>query len=298
MAKLGIMGLGALGAAHVATVLDHNPHADVAVIASGVRAERLRREPLVVNGKPYPVRLVEAGEPIEVILLTVKNTVLSEAIVDLEPFLTPGAAIVSLLNGVSSEHVLRSAFPQAFVPLAYSVGSNAGRDDQGFRYYSIGMDAFGDGPAEELSRIDDVLTGAGIPHEVSPNIVVGQWQKFVLNVGINQASALLGSRYEPFQQEGTKARNLMMSLAHEALDVAMAHGVGLTEENFTKVLHIIDSLDPVGYTSMSQDALFHHPMETESFAGEVSRLGRLHGVPTPLNDAAGLILHAMEETWV
>ncbi|MDR0849281.1 MAG: 2-dehydropantoate 2-reductase [Propionibacteriaceae bacterium] len=297
MAKLGIMGLGALGAAHLATVLDHDAHADVAVIASGSRAERLRKDGVVVNGKLYSVRILEPGEGVEVILLAVKNTVLSEAIADLAPFVTPGVAIVSLLNGVSSERELRAAFPQAFVPLAYSIRSNAGRDSRGFRYYSVGVDTFGDGPADELSRIDAVLTEVGLPHEVSPDIQVGQWQKFVLNVGINQASALLCAKYYPFQQEGTQARNLLVGLAREGLAVAQAHGVGLTDANFTEILRIIDSLDPAGYTSMSQDAMYHNPMETASFAGEVSRLGRLYGVPTPLNDAAGLVLGALEETW-
>ena len=47
---------------------------------------------------------------------------------------------------------------------------------------------------------------------------------------------------------------------------------------------LADSLAPEGKPSMRQDGEAHRPSEVELFAGTMVRLGRKHGVPTPVND--------------
>jgi 2-dehydropantoate 2-reductase len=285
----------------LATILDRDPDADLGVIASGRRAERLRDEGVWANGTHYMVDVVEPGQtPPELIIVSVKTTALEDSLADLAGFVGPGTALLSLLNGVSSEQTLRAAFPEAYVPLAYSVRSNAGRDECGFRFYSPGVDVFGEPGGRvtpAIRRIDELLGEYGVAHEVSADIEAGQWQKFVLNVGVNQASALLRASYAVFQRPGGQARELMVSLQREALAVAQARGVGLTPADLDEVLAIIDALAPAGHTSMSQDAMARRPMEIEAFGGEVLRLGRQHGVPTPVNETAVRALRGLEESW-
>ncbi|MDR0959549.1 MAG: ketopantoate reductase family protein [Propionibacteriaceae bacterium] len=302
---IALIGLGALGAAHLATILDHDPSVDARVIAGGERAERLRRDGMTVNGKHYDLAVVDPADrtlsPADLVIVVTKASGLESALADVAGQVGPATTIISLLNGVTSEGIIRQAFPDAFVPLAFSVGSNAGRDEAGFRYYSLGRVNVGesrnDPPSEAVARLDDLLTRIGLPHEVPLDMEAAQWRKFVLNVGVNQASAVLETTYGPFQAEGAQARAYMVSLMAETVAVGRAHGVDLSDEDVTRCVATVDSLAAVGYTSMSQDARAHRPMEIDLFAGTVVRLGTEHDVPTPVNALTEQILRAKEETW-
>jgi 2-dehydropantoate 2-reductase len=45
---------------------------------------------------------------------------------------------------------------------------------------------------------------------------------------------------------------------------------------------------------MLYDRLVGRPLEHEQFSGAVTRLGRLHGVPTPLNQAMYALLGVLD----
>ncbi|MDR1807307.1 MAG: ketopantoate reductase family protein [Propionibacteriaceae bacterium] len=303
MARVALLGLGALGAANLVQMLDHNPAADVVVVAGGSRGERLRRDGIVANDRHYGVTVADpaAAGPVDLVLVAVKSYQLDAAIADLAGCVGPGTAIVSLLNGTTSERRLQAAFPAAFVPLAISMGSNCGRDATGFRFYSVGRLFVGeprnDPPSARVTALSALLDEFGVVHTVPADMEHQLWKKFVLNCGVNQATALLEAPYRAIQAPDSAARGLMVGLLREALAAGQARGVDLTEADLTSILEILDALDPAGYSSMAQDAINHRPMETDEFAGEVVRLGEAHGVPTPLSAAAATILQAKEETW-
>ena len=50
MTIIGVIGLGAVGASYAARISDAHPEAELRVVADGPRAERVRREGVVVNG--------------------------------------------------------------------------------------------------------------------------------------------------------------------------------------------------------------------------------------------------------
>ncbi|MDR0990529.1 MAG: NAD(P)-binding domain-containing protein, partial [Propionibacteriaceae bacterium] len=140
---VALIGLGALGAAHVATMINHDPATVVRVIAGGERGERLRQQGMTANDRTYDLTVVAPGEdsqpPADLVLLAVKAYDLEPAIADIAGQVGPDTVIVSLLNGVASERAVQEAYPDNFVPLAYSILSNAGRDDTGFRFYAVGQ---------------------------------------------------------------------------------------------------------------------------------------------------------------
>jgi 2-dehydropantoate 2-reductase len=300
---VALVGLGALGAAHLATILDHAPAADVVVVAGGQRGERLRRDGFTANGRHYPVTVVAPGEaaPADLVLVAVKGYHLGQAIADMAGVVGPGTAIVSLLNGVSSEAALQAAYPDAYVPLAYSILSNAGRDEAGFRFYSVGRIDLGEPrgrpPTGRLEPLTRRLGELGLPYGLPDDIEHAEWAKFLINVGVNQASALLECPYRVIQELDSAPRRLLVGLMGEAVAVSQAAGTGLTEADTAAALAALDQLDPAGYSSMAQDARFHRPMELDLFGGEVLRLAERHGVAAPLNAAALTILEAKQAAW-
>jgi 2-dehydropantoate 2-reductase len=126
------------------------------------------------------------------------------------------------------------------------------------------------------------LGKAGIVYETPLDMMRILWWKFMINVGINQASAVLRSPYAVFQTS-KEARGLMESAMREVIMLAQKAGVHLSEDDIRGFEPILARLNPQGKTSMLQDVEAGRKTEVEMFAGRVIALGRHYNVPVPVN---------------
>jgi 2-dehydropantoate 2-reductase len=115
------------------------------------------------------------------------------------------------------------------------------------------------------------------------------WWKFMINVGMNQASAVMRAPYGVFQTS-QDARALMRALMQEVIALAQAADVNLSEADIEDWCAILQTLSPKGKTSMLQDIEAGRQTEVDVFAGKVVALGRERGIATPVNAA---MLHAI-----
>ncbi len=295
MTIITVIGLGAVGASYAARIADTAPGAELRVVAEGPRAERLRREGVTVNGRPYAFAVVEPGEPVtpaDLVILAVKCHDLSQAIAQLDGHVAAGTVLLSLLNGITSEAELVRAFPQAYVPLSVCVGIDGVRHGGDVQYTSLGWVEVGDRvagePSAEAVRLGSLLGDLGITCRVRADMLHALWWKFLVNVGVNQVTALLEAPYAVVQKPGP-ALDLVIAAQREVVAVAQAEDVDLSEADIATFLEVMASLGPDNYTSMAQDALAHRRTEVEEFAGTVVRLGERHGILTPVN---GVLLQA------
>jgi 2-dehydropantoate 2-reductase len=264
-----------------------------------------------VNGKHYVPVVDSEPEASDYALLIVatKSTHLQDALPIIRSAALPSgdsstpATVVSLLNGISSEEILRTALghgSERFVVPAMILGIDAVRDGAEITYLNRGTIHYGADAAtapidvERLDLIDDLLGSAGIPVARSKEIMQTLWWKFMINVGINQASAVLRAPYGLFQTS-EPARELMTSLMAEVLTLSRAAGTGLTDDHLKRWLETLQTLDPEGKTSMLQDVEARRPTEVDLFAETVERLGKEYGVPTPVNRTIFHTIRAIEE---
>lgn len=118
----------------------------------------------------------------------------------------------------------------------------------------------------------------------------------MMNVGVNQISALLRAPYGVFQKIG-EARELMEMASREVIRLSERIGINLNEEDLQRYIKVLDTLRPEGKTSMLQDVEAGRKTEVEIFAGTVSELGREYGVATPVNDFLLRAIHTIEQTY-
>lgn len=293
--RVRLVGLGAVGAGYGSRFVAAGT--DFAVIADAARAQRYRANPTVVNGHRQDFSFCLPGEdqPAELVLIAVKADALTEAIQLVHSCVGPTTVVLSLLNGIDSEKVLQRAFPQAEVPLALSVGIDAVREGRQVHYNSLGRIVFGPASGEvsaALAAVADLFASVGIAAELRTDMVHQLWWKFMINVGVNQVSAILGAPYRAFQSPGSPAREAMLAAQAEVIAVAAAEGVTLTQDDVATWLDVLAGLGPDNYTSMAQDALAGRATEVDIFAGRVCELGRTHAIPTPVNDLLGHLLAA------
>jgi len=298
--RVHFIGLGAIGLKYAARIHDVDP-ALVRVIASPARIARLQATPPTVNGSPYHFEYLRPDEPAadgpaDLIFVAVKWRHLSEALDDMRGFVGDNTAIISLMNGIASEEVIAREFGRERVIYA-NVYMDAVRSGHAVTYRDIGRIVFGEENntvvSPRVQAIEALFAKAHIPSTVPADMLRAHWAKFMLNVGINQASAVLRAPYGTFRTN-PHARELMVAAAREVLEISRRAGVGLDESDVERFLAIIDSVDPAGKTSMLQDVEGHRETEVDIFAGTVVDLGERYGVPTPVNRTLLTIIRAID----
>lgn len=312
---VAVVGAGAMGAMYA----DHLSRAGFRTLlaARGARAARLRARPITVNGRVLEAEVVdpldEAGQPVGpvgLIVVAVKHAQLSQAVELIAPLVAAETTILSVLNGLESEEIilrgLRETRPEITpdqVPLCIALSMDAERSGHEVRYTQSGRLVLGpadagsadDATTSRIEAVQDALTRAGLAWATPDDMRHQMWWKFMVNVGINQPSAVLRAPYGGFQQPGP-AYDLMMALVEEVRAVAEAEGVDLADEDVSRWHTVLAGQPAEGLTSMHQDVLAGRPTEVDIFAGRVVELGARHGIPVPHNQTMLWILRALTET--
>lgn len=295
--RVGVVGAGAMGGMYAAHFV--RAGFEVLLVATGDRVARLRSAPLVVNGEPLAARVVDPAEPgavtapADLVLIAVKDAQLAEAIDLIEPLVGEHTTILSVLNGLDSERAIAARYGAERVLLCVAAAMDARRDGSAVTYRQVGRLTFGPERAGEsaarVAAVHDALDAAALAWTTPPDMRHAMWWKFLVNVGINQASAVLRAPYGAFQYDGS-ARSLMMALQDEVVAVAHAEGVNLGAEDLAAWDRVLAGQPADGWTSTLQDVEAGRPTEVEIFAGRVVAFGSAHGIATPYNQAMLWIL--------
>ncbi len=272
------------------------------VIARGERAERLRRTGLIVNGQTFPAMVIdpdEAAEPMDLILVAVKHHQLGTALAGLHPFIAPDTTFISVMNGLDSEAIIGTSYGAEKVLLCISVGIDALREDGAVTYTTAGKlfigEATNERPSTRVRKMQAALERASLAYETPVDMVRMLWWKFMVNVGVNQASAVMRAPYG-VMQTSADARAVMFGLMREVIALAACAGVDLHDDDLDAWDRFLQTLSPQGKTSMLQDIDAGRKTEVEIFAGKAVELGQTYGIPTPMNETVLHIIRVLEET--
>lgn len=298
--RISMIGMGAVGSVYGMDLYNAYPE-EFFAIATGGRAERLRREGLVVNDVTYPVRVEEPcadTKPADVIFVCVKNYGLAAAIEDMRAFVGEGTVILPLLNGISATTKLKEAYPKARVLFGIAMGIDARRTENVVDFTTRGVLQYGlaknkEPLAPEVALVADILAKTPIPTEICPDMEQACWKKFMLNVGYNQVTAAVNC----FIYECSTVPQyfkLTSAAMQEVVDLAKVRGVNLTEEDRKSVEQFMADFPRTAQTSMHQDILAGRTTEVESFGGTVVQYGAEMGVPTPVNAVLSEIVRGKE----
>jgi 2-dehydropantoate 2-reductase len=299
-----VLGAGAMGAFYASKFFDAFPSSTV-LVARGIRYDRLTGEGLVVNGKQYSVPVVhpdEAGSPADLIIVALKNHHLPEAVHDLRNIIDDQTTILSVMNGLDSGQYLGSVYGMDKILYSVAVGIDAVREANSVIYTSEGKLFFGEAdnsqPSQRVRRVQDALERSQVAYEIPRDMMRMLWWKFMINVGVNQASAVLRAPYGVFLSS-PDARGLMGLLMTEVIALAQPAGVDLKEKDLDDWYAVLKTLSPAGKTSMLQDIEAGRKTEVEMFAGKVVDLGKSYNIPTPVNQTLLHIIHVLEraDSW-
>jgi 2-dehydropantoate 2-reductase len=124
---------------------------------------------------------------------------------------------------------------------------------------------------------------AGYGVDVPDDIRRALWEKFGMFCAMSGVTALTRQPIGVIRADAD-LRALFERAVREAVAVGRADGVTLADDFVDRQLAFIDSLAPAATASMARDLAAGHRLELPWLSGAVVRLGRQHGVPTPIHD--------------
>lgn len=297
--KVAVLGAGAMGAYFATRFFEAG--FSTCLVAKGQRYEKLKNNGLIVNGKKFNIPVVNpenVDEPVDLLIVALKHHHLQEAAHGLDKLIGESTTIISIMNGLESEEIIGAIYGMDKVLYATSMGIDALRSGNEIVYTAPGTHYFGEAQnltiSPKVRRVQVAFEKAGINYKTPEDMMRWMWWKFMVNVGINQASAVTRMRYAAFQKSPS-AQELMESLMQEVVALAQAAGVNLTPEDIVKWYPVLNLLSPEGKTSMLQDIEAGQKTEVEIFSGKVIALGKHYNIPTPVNRTIFQIIRVLEE---
>lgn len=287
-----VVGAGAIGGVVGGRLVEVGR--DVTLVARGAHAEVLARDGLrlrtpdgdsVIAVDVAPSVGDVAWRSGDVVLLAVKSNDTHDVVGQLVGLAGPSVPVVCLQNGVDNEREAARRFANVYgvcvmcpathlepgVVAAHSAPVN-GIFDIG--RYPSGTDA-------TASAIADAFEAAGFVSVARPDIMRWKYAKLLMNLG-NAIEAAVGP-------EG-RGSELAARARREALACFAAAGIACASQEEDRerrgdLLQFgpIEGLAHGGGSSWQSLARQTGRIETDYLNGEIVLLGRLHGVPTPVN---------------
>jgi 2-dehydropantoate 2-reductase len=158
------------------------------------------------------------------------------------------------------------------------------------RHHGGGRLVLGESPAS--AALAEAFTRAGIPTEISNNVLGALWAKMILNCAYNAISAITRLPYGRFAQfSGTE--QILRDVVTECLAVAARLRVAVPGDVSGAVRQIALTM-PEQCSSTAQDLARGKPTEIDYLNGYIVRQGEALGVPVPVNRVLHTLVKMLE----
>lgn len=296
--KVLIIGRGAVGLVFGDLFADALPEGDFAFLVDEERRKRYETTPLFINGKESHLPLIsaknpfvetEAGEKVpfgqaDLILIATKAGGLDGAMQIAEDFCTDQTIFMSCINGILSEDELKEHFPQNRFIRTIAQKMDAVFEQGEERFSTRGELVFGaetDDQQEAVQEVTALFDQVHLPYILSSEIVRDQWNKLMVNCGLNQVCAAYDAPYGKIVSD-PKLRGLFVAAMKEVQSVAAAYGIELTDAMIERWVKDTEAYDPMAMPSMRQDVRAGRQSEKQLFSGTVIPLARAKGIEVPV----------------
>lgn len=285
MFHITIIGMGALGILFGDILTASLGRDAVTFLADEQRIQKYRQDGVFCNGRACDFQMSNQASCADLLIFAIKGNGLYDAMESAKSAVGENTIILSLLNGISSEEILAQYFPKGHIVHCIAQGMDAVKLGNKLTYSHKGELRIGT-PDPALSpfveRATEILKCGGVPYVVEEDILHRLWSKWMLNVGVNQIVMVNEGTYGTVQCPG-EPRDTMIAAMREVVKLSEYAKTGVTEDDLTFYVNLLDTLDPNGMPSMRQDGIAHRYSEVELFAGTVIKKAEQYGVSVPVN---------------
>ncbi|MGA0053274.1 MAG: ketopantoate reductase family protein [Pelagibacteraceae bacterium] len=238
--------------------------------------------------------------PVDVVIVMCKATALEQALTNAKSIVGDKTVLMSFQNGIGHEAIM-----QNIVGVDKVLG---GTTTQASNILGPGhiknhaslpswIGEYEGGLSDRVKDIAETFTAHGLETIASDNVKKRKWMKLFALTAVGPLSAIFDMHHTELyvtNKESKLARELGKQIILETRKVAQADGVEVSEDECLEMfLKIVDS-NQTNKSSMAFDIQYKRKSEIDFINGSVSKIGKKHGVPTPLNDMLYKIIKVKE----
>lgn len=293
--KVGVLGPGAIGGL-LAGLFWKQGHA-VWCIGKDATIREIRNNGIRIESPTYgdfiahPNADVTLSTPVDVLFITTKAPYLNDVLKRVEAGQTENAVVVSLLNGVGHQRVIRAHLGDRLAVGTIGAIEVAKNNDGVIRQLSrqnphIDLASDTDIPRAALEQIAKTIRTSGISASVLDSEAEVVWRKLVRLGAIASLTAAFQKPIGSIRSE-SETRKLLEAIVREGALVALHEGVRIDPD---AVIKQIEALPDTLTTSLQRDVQSHAASELEAITGGVLRLAKSYGISAPAHERVyGLI---------
>lgn len=231
----------------------------------------------------------------DVVFMTMKSQHTDQALQDLSCVADIHTPIVCCQNGVANERMALRYFRNVYAMVVMVGGTHLKAGEvlhHGVKPGGV-LDCgkYPHGVDERINTIAVDLTNAGFvsrPHEQSMSF---KYTKLMMNLGNGLQALCSGDMGDLYSRAREEAKACLNAANIEHIDLLLE---GTEDQNSQK----LPAIERQGGSSWQSLARGTGDIETDYLNGEICLLGRLHGVPTPVNETIqNLANQATREGW-
>jgi 2-dehydropantoate 2-reductase len=304
MAKVAIVGCGAMGSVYAALMADagHEVHA---VTLWPDHAEAMRTQGLRVEGASgdRTVRLASAGTdtngigPCDLVVIATKAFDVAAAAQSSVPLLGPDTVVQTIQNGLGSPEVAAPVLGKDRIAVGVVGGFGASMRAPGHAHHNgmemIRFGAFAGLPTRLLRASARIWESAGFTVSLFDDVTRMVWEKLIMNVAFSGTSCTTGLTIGEVMAD-PNAWSVAQGCAREAIAVAGAANVRLEVGDPIEHIRKLGGKIPNARPSMLLDYNAGRRGEVDAINGSIPRLGKRYGIPTPVNETVVAIIKARE----
>ena len=206
--------------------------------------------------------------------------------------------VICILNGLGHVDTLKDFVDEKNILIGVTVWTSGLGGPGVLKAYGTGKTEIKQVKEDNLEKTLEIierLNQAGLNLNYSDNTYQSIWHKAGLNCVLNTYCTLIDCN---INQYGSYKKHLELTRAilDEVTAVGRAEGIDVKQEIIEK--NIENCFDPktagLHYPSLYQDMKNGRLTEIDYLNGEVSRLGKIHNIPTPVCDVITLMIHSKE----
>lgn len=238
----------------------------------------------------------------DLVLFCVKSTDSASVAIQIAPYLSPHALIMSLQNGVENAALIAQHVPHAVIPCVVYVATEIPAPGC-VKHHGRGELVIGtmqvsrlSDPQKTLQKIVELFGSAQVPVQISQNVMVELWSKLMINCAFNAISGLAQIQYEKLAALES-VRITQAAVVKEVIAVALADGIHLSEPVALQAVAQISVTMGSQKSSTAQDMARSKPSEIDHLNGFIVRRGLALGVATPVNQALFALVKLLESAY-
>jgi len=288
--SIAVVGLGSIGGVVAGLLCEADRHNIVACVRTSISQLIVEHAGDTFETPITTLTCPDAAKPVDWVLLCTKVQDIPSVAPWLKKLCSQGTRVAVLQNGIGHIERLAPFVGDATVlpVVVYYNGERLASNRVRIRHagqYDLAVRDDDDGRA-----FANLLVGTALSILLADDFDTVAWRKLLLNAIANPITALTLQRQFIFRREDVKM--LCFTVLKEAIAVAQAAGVRLTQEDAEQTMSTLLNYSPELGTSMYFDRLANRPLEIEALTGSIVALGEKYGIPTPVNSTMLILLRA------